>query len=91
MAPREIRADEVTQAVARMAKEANFFLPEDVLHAISQAAAAEESPLGKATLEKILDERRHCRQRTRAVMSGLRPGRGPRQAGTGRPCHGEAA
>jgi fumarate hydratase subunit alpha len=54
MAPREIRADEVTQAVARMAKEANFFLPEDVQHAISQAAAAEASPLGKATLEKIL-------------------------------------
>ncbi len=54
MAPREIRADEVTQAVARMAKEANFFLPEDVQHAISQAAAAEESPLGRATLEKIL-------------------------------------
>ena len=55
MALREIRAEEVAQAVARMAKEANFFLPEDVQQAISQAAAAEESPLGKATLEKILE------------------------------------
>jgi len=38
-----------------MAKEANFFLPEDVLNSIRQAADTEESPLGKATLEKILD------------------------------------
>lgn len=55
MGPRQIRADEVIQAVARMAKEANFFLPEDVQRAIGQAAAAEESPLGRATLQKILD------------------------------------
>ena len=55
MAPREIRTDEVTQAVARMAKEANLFLPDDVRHALGQAAADEESPLGKATLEKILE------------------------------------
>lgn len=55
MSLREIRAEEVTQAVATMAKEANFFLPEDVLNSIRQAADTEESPLGKATLEKILD------------------------------------
>ena len=55
MAPREIRTDEVTQAVARMAKEANLFLPDDVRHALVQAAADEDSPLGKATLEKILE------------------------------------
>jgi fumarate hydratase subunit alpha len=55
MSLREIRAEEVTQAVALMAKEANFFLPEDVLNSIRQAADTEESPLGKATLEKILE------------------------------------
>jgi fumarate hydratase subunit alpha len=55
MVLREIRAEEVTQAVAQMAKEANFFLPEDVLNSIRQAVDNEESPLGKATLEKILD------------------------------------
>jgi fumarate hydratase subunit alpha len=55
MALREIRAEEVTQAVAQMAKEANFFLPEDVLNSIRQAMGTEESPLGKATLEKILE------------------------------------
>jgi fumarate hydratase subunit alpha len=55
MSLREIRTEEVTQAVALMAKEANFFLPEDVLNAIRQAVGTEESPLGKATLQKILD------------------------------------
>ena len=55
MALREIRTEEVTQAVAQMAKEANFFLPEDVLNSIRQVMGTEESPLGKATLEKILE------------------------------------
>lgn len=55
MALREIRSEEVTQSVAQMAKEANFFLPEDVLNSIRQAVRSEESPVGKATLEKILD------------------------------------
>lgn len=55
MALREIRAEDVTQAVARVCQEANFHLPEDVLDAIKRAVATEESPLGKATLEQILD------------------------------------
>jgi fumarate hydratase subunit alpha len=55
MAVREIRAEDIAQAVARMSQEANFFLPEDVLEAIKKAVGTEESPLGKATLEKILE------------------------------------
>jgi fumarate hydratase subunit alpha len=55
MAQREIRAEDIAQAVARMSQEANFFLPEDVLDAIKKAVGTEESPLGKATLEKILE------------------------------------
>jgi fumarate hydratase subunit alpha len=55
MSLRESRAEEVTQAVSQMSKEANFFLPEDVLNSIRRAVGTEESPLGKATLEKILD------------------------------------
>ena len=55
MALREIRAEDIAQAVARMSQEANFFLPEDVLEAIKKAVGTEESPLGKATLEKILE------------------------------------
>ena len=55
MALREIRAEDIAQAVARMSQEANFFLPEDVLEAIKKAVITEDSPLGKATLEKILE------------------------------------
>ena len=55
MAQREIRAKDITEALARMSQEANFFLPKDVLEAIKKAVGTEESPLGKATLEKILE------------------------------------
>jgi len=55
MALREIRAEDITTAVARMSQDANFFLPEDVLDAIKKAVSTEKSPLGKATLEKILE------------------------------------
>ncbi len=55
MAQREIRTEDIAQAVAQMSQDANFFLPEDVLDAIKRAVGTEESPLGKATLEKILE------------------------------------
>lgn len=55
MPQREIRTEDITGAVARMCQDANFFLPEDVLDAIKKAVGTEESPLGKATLEKILE------------------------------------
>jgi fumarate hydratase subunit alpha len=55
MAQREIRTEDIAQAVAQMSQEANFFLPEDVLDAIKKAVVTEESPLGKATLDKILE------------------------------------
>jgi len=38
-----------------MCQEDNFFLPEDVLDAIKKAVGTAETPLGKATLEKILE------------------------------------
>lgn len=55
MALREISAADITAAVARMCQDANFTLPGDVLNALKKAADTEESPLGKATLLKILD------------------------------------
>ena len=38
-----------------MCQEANFFLPEDVLDAIKKAVDNEVSPLGKTTLERIVE------------------------------------
>lgn len=52
---RNIDAQEVTEAVSRLCQEANFFLPEDVLSVLKQARQTEESPLGRQTLDQILD------------------------------------
>ena len=52
---RDINAQEVTKAVTRLCKEANFFLPEDVLSALQEARKMEESPIGQQALDQILD------------------------------------
>ncbi|MBI2328487.1 MAG: fumarate hydratase [Chloroflexi bacterium] len=52
---RTIESQEVTRAVSRLCQEANFFLPADVLSALKQGRETEESPLGKQTLDQILD------------------------------------
>ncbi len=51
---REIDAKKVTEAVARLFQEANFFLGDDVLDSLKQAMEKEESPLGRQVLEQIL-------------------------------------
>jgi fumarate hydratase subunit alpha len=52
---REIDAKKVTETVARLFQEANFFLGDDVLNSLKQAVKEEESPLGRQVLEQILE------------------------------------
>lgn len=52
---KEIHIDAITQTVARLCQEANFFLAEDVLQALREARDNEESSLGRGTLEQILE------------------------------------
>ncbi len=51
---REIKASEISETVARLFCEANYYLTDDVLDAIKQAAQKEESPVGKEVLEQII-------------------------------------
>lgn len=55
---REIKASEITQAVARLCQEANFELGEDVLAALKKAQKAEESPLGREVLSQLIENAR---------------------------------
>ena len=41
--------------VCRLCQEANFFLPDDVMRALELGCKVEESPLGKRTLEQLID------------------------------------
>lgn len=51
---KEIQVETVTQTVARLCQEANFFLGEDVLQALREAVEREESPLGREILQQLM-------------------------------------
>jgi fumarate hydratase subunit alpha len=52
---REIEAKEVTKAVSRLFQEACHYLPRDVVSVIKKARDAEESPVGREVLSRILE------------------------------------
>ncbi|MHB1006217.1 MAG: fumarate hydratase [Chloroflexota bacterium] len=51
---REIQSALIAEMVARLCKEANYYLGEDVERALRQGLAREESPLGKEVLAQLL-------------------------------------
>ncbi len=59
---REIHCSVITDTVARLCQEANFFLGEDVVKALEDALAREESPLGREILSQILENSRVAAQ-----------------------------
>jgi fumarate hydratase subunit alpha len=52
---KEIHSEQIMETVARLAKEANYYLPDDVLEALRKARTREESPRGQHTLDIILE------------------------------------
>jgi fumarate hydratase subunit alpha len=60
---REIRADRVTEAVRDLCIDANTRLPESHLAALSRALEAEESPLGREVIERLLQNAEVAKER----------------------------
>jgi fumarate hydratase subunit alpha len=52
---KEIHIDQITQAVARLCIESNYYLGEDVLAALRAYREAEVSPVGREVLDQILE------------------------------------
>ncbi len=52
---RDIGAKEITQTVSRLFQESCYYLPDDVLASLRQAREAEESPVGRDVLDRILE------------------------------------
>lgn len=52
---REIQVAEITDTVAKLCLEANYFLPEDVLDALKSARENEEAPRARKVLDMILN------------------------------------
>lgn len=59
---REIEASLITQSVARLCQETNFFLPDDVFQALIESREKEESPLGQETLDQLIENARLARK-----------------------------
>ncbi len=55
---REIKANKITEAVEALCQSANLELGEDVLAALRKAEHEEESPLGRETLQQLLENAR---------------------------------
>ena len=51
---REIQVSEITETVARLCHESNYYLPEDVLDALKKARREEEAPGAQKVLDMIL-------------------------------------
>ena len=58
---RELEAAKITEVVARLCKEANFELEDDVQNALEKAYEKEESPAGKEVLRQIVENSRIAR------------------------------
>ena len=52
---KEIKAKDITSTIARLCKEANYFLGEDMLAALRKAREEEESPVARQILDQILE------------------------------------
>ncbi|MDO8635362.1 MAG: fumarate hydratase [Dehalococcoidia bacterium] len=52
---REVNCQQITQTVARLCQEANYFLPDDVIQSLKQAREMEKSPVGQDILGQILE------------------------------------
>ncbi|MBI2846293.1 MAG: fumarate hydratase [Chloroflexi bacterium] len=51
---RDIKAPDIAETVTRLCKEANYYLPKDVLDALRQAREKEEAPAAKQVLDTVM-------------------------------------
>ncbi len=67
MGIRNIRARKVTETVARLCRETNYFLPDDVRKALEKARKTEESTLGRQVLGQLLANAQLAREEEMAI------------------------
>ncbi|MBN1485552.1 MAG: fumarate hydratase [Chloroflexia bacterium] len=59
---RELSANVISETVARLCIESNYYLGQDVVTALEQALQREESPVGQGVLQQILENARIARE-----------------------------
>ena len=64
---RTIDVKEITEAVARMCKEAAYYLPKDVYEALKKGRETEQSPVGRDVLDQIIKNSEIARSEDRPI------------------------
>jgi fumarate hydratase subunit alpha len=60
---RQIKAKQITEVVSRLARQANFYLPQDVLRAVDRAYEAESNERARKILSQILENAKIAQKR----------------------------
>ena len=70
---RTIQAEQITQEVAQMCKEAAYYLPGDVFAALERGRLSEKSPVGREVLDQIITNAKIAKEDTgkRSKEEGL--------------------
>ncbi len=64
---RTIQAEQITQEVAQMCKEAAYYLPGDVFAALERGRLSEKSPVGREVLDKIITNAKIAKEEDRPI------------------------
>jgi fumarate hydratase subunit alpha len=64
---RSIHTDEITEAVEKLCKSANYYLNDDILNGIKDALKVEESETGKDILNKIIENAQIAKEKGVAI------------------------
>lgn len=64
---RTIQAEQITQEVAQMCKEAAYYLPGDVFTALERGRLSEKSPVGREVLDQIITNAKIAKEEDRPI------------------------
>lgn len=64
---RTIQAEQITQEVAQMCKEAAYYLPGDVFAALGRGRLSEKSPVGREVLDQIITNAKIAKEEDRPI------------------------
>ena len=64
---RTIQAEQITQEVAQMCKEAAYYLPGDVFAALERCRLSEKSPVGREVLDQIITNAKIAKEEDRPI------------------------
>lgn len=72
---REIKVSEVTDVIAKLCMDSCYYLPQEMMDKIRNAAVEEESPLGREILATLIENFELAKKKGCSSVSGYRSDR----------------